>query len=257
MSEKTTRKEMKAPDAFQRASLAWWSRLLAHKQALLIGLGALVVLLIAAGVIDAVRANSRNAAGASLADALDVARQGVEGHYDPSTDPEKPTFPSLKEKREAFAAKLEAVIADHPGTDAASSATLFLAETRFDLDDLSGAQKGFTAFLDESDVGNPLRFLAHEGLGYVYEAQKDWDKALDAFRQIEQEGAGEHGQALSGYHQGRILELSGKKTEAATEFQRVKDEFSKAPATRFAEDRLTALAAQGIVPAPKAAETKP
>lgn len=251
MSEKLTRKEMRAPDAFQRASANYWNKLLKHKKVVFVLLGALLAVVIAVGIVDMVRSRAEKSAGAALAEALDVSRRGVEGSYDPAADPDLPKFANLTDKRNELASKLEAVTTEFAGTPAATTATLNLAGVKLQLGDLAAAQAGYQRFLDLADRTSPLRFLAYEGLGYVFEARKEWDKALDAFASIATENPSDSGQALSTYHRARILEQTGQKMEAAVEFQKVKESPAKGAVVRLAEDRLNALVAQGFAP-PKA-----
>lgn len=262
MSEKMTRKEMRAPDAFQRAGGGFWQKVLEHRRVVIGGLVVLAGLLVVAAWLDFSSFRKEKAAGAALADALDAARRPVEGASDPSTDPALEKFASADDKRSEIGTRLAAVAKDFPGSRSAETALLFLGNTKLVQGQQDEAQKAFHDFLAQSLPTNPMRFLAWEGLGYSFEAQKAYDKALEAFSNIAVESPGDNGKILSSYHRARILELSGKKMEAAVELQKIKEGETRGPVVTQAVDRLNALIAQGIVPpktetpAEKASEKK-
>jgi predicted negative regulator of RcsB-dependent stress response len=246
-SEKLTRKEIRSPDAFQRVSTEYWNKVVKHRKAVLIGVGAFFGIFLLIAVVSHMSARNSAEAGAALSRALEVARRGVEGTLDPSADPDAPKFATFREKNEELARQLEEVLSQFPGTDAAVTAGVWLADAQFHLGKLDEAAAGYEEYLKASPKGTPLRTLALESLGYVYEAKKDFDKALDAFDRMSKEAAGEPNKARAELHRGRVLELQGKKQEAAAAFRKVKDTWKEAPASREASERLGMLAAQGVV----------
>ncbi len=96
-----------------------------------------------------------------------------------------------------------------------------------------------------SDLDRGLRFLAQEGQGYAYEAKGDLDKAAAAFTRLG-DGPAKDATKLDGlyqdralYHQARISEIKGNRTDAAKLYREVLD---KAPATSLREEISNRLA---------------
>lgn len=256
-TDKLTRKEMRNPDAFQRVTTEYWSKLAHYKKPLLIGVSAFFGLFLALALVSHFLEGKSAKASAELSRALEVSRRGVEGSLDPAADPDAPKFKTAKEKNEEFAKQLDQVRKQFPSTEAALTATAYYGDAQFNLGNLDEAVKSYEEYLKASKGGEPMRALVLEGVGYVYEAKKDYEKALDAFDRMSKEAAGEPNKARAALHRARVLELTGKKQEAAAAFQKVKDDFKEAPAAREATERLGMLAAQGVpVPKPAPVEAK-
>ncbi len=252
-SEKLTRKEIREPDKFLKATTAFWNKAAQNQKA--IGVGVLVVigLFVIVGLLSRSHQKGAAAAGGALAQALELSRQGVEGTFDASGDPSAPKFASHQEKYEKLAAALDKVRTDHPGSTAGRTAGYYFADAQFQLGKLDEADKEYEQFIAKTSAGDPLRVLALEGRGYIAEGKKDWAKASELFGQMSREAAGETTKARAAYHRARILAAEGKKLEAAEAFQKLKDEFKEAPAARLAGERLALLAADGVR-APAAAQ---
>ncbi|MBI5546338.1 MAG: tetratricopeptide repeat protein [Deltaproteobacteria bacterium] len=253
-TEKISRKEIRNPDPFVRVTSAFWAKAMEHQKVIgLALLGAFALFIVAALIVRTGQSKGREAGGA-LASALALAHRPVEGTLDAlQQDPTAEKFKTFKEKNEALAKALEEVRTQHAGSPAARTSTLFWADAQFQLGKLDEAAKGYDQFLAEAPASDPLRMLALEGRGYVYEAKKELDKAIETFEKMSREAAGEPGKARAAYHKARLLEAQGKKPEAAAAFQKLKDEFKEAPAAREAEERLALLAMQGV-PMPEKAK---
>ncbi|MGI5862590.1 MAG: tetratricopeptide repeat protein [Myxococcales bacterium] len=255
MSEKLTRKEIRKPDKFLEAITEFWNKAAQHQKAIGIGALAVVGLFLIVGLISHSQEKSATAAGGALAQALELSRQGIEGTFDASSDPDAPKFASHQEKYEKLVAAFEKVRADHPGSKAARTAGYYLADAQFQLGKLEEADKAYEQFIAQTSSGDPLRVLALEGRGYIAESKKEWAKASELFGQMSREASGEPTKARAAYHRARILAAEGKKQEAAEAFQKVKSEFKEAPAARLAGERLALLAADGVhAPATEKAE---
>ena len=251
-SEKLTRKEIREPDPFERITRAIWAKLVERQKLVGLALLAVFALFVVAAVAVRMSQAKSKEAGAALARAMELARRPVEGSMEALQDPKAEKFPTFKAKNEAMAKALDEVRAQHPGTEAARTATVFWADAEFQLGKLDEATKGYEEYLAQTRPGDSLRVLADEGLGYSWEAKKDLDKAYQAFDAMNREAAGDPEKARAAYQLARILEEQGKKTEAAQAFQKVKDEYKEAPAARDADERLALLAMQGVAVPEKA-----
>ncbi|MGC4113413.1 MAG: tetratricopeptide repeat protein [Myxococcales bacterium] len=184
-------------------------------------------------------------------------RQPVDGTLEALQDPTaEKKFKTAQEKYEAVAKAMDEVRKAHAGKEAGHTATLFWADAMFQLGKLDDAIAGYQQYLNESRPDDALRILGNEGLGYAYESKKDLEKAREAFDKMSKEAAGEPAKARAAYHLARILEAQGKKAEAAAAFQKVKDEYKEAGASRDADERLGLLAMQGV-PMPEKAKEAP
>ncbi len=252
-SEKLDHKEVKTPDPFVQFTSKMWTKLIEHQKVVGLVLLAVFAIFVVSAVVVRVTQSKHKEAGGALAQALDLAHRPIEGSLEALQDPTAEKFKTSKEKYEALAKALDEVRTQHAGSDAAATATLFWADAQFHLGKLDEAAKAYDQFLAQTREGNPLRSMALEGLGYVAESKKEFEKAADAFDRMSKAAAGEPAKARAAYHRARMLEAQGKKAEAATAFGALRDEFKDAPAAREAEERLSLLAMQGVaVPEKKA-----
>jgi tetratricopeptide (TPR) repeat protein len=254
-TEKLTRKEIRHPDPFVRATSAFWAKMVEQRMAAGLTLAGVFVVFVIAALVTRFGEQKTRESGGALARALELAHRPVQGTPEAFQSDAKNTFASFKEKNEKLGEALQEVRTKFPGTAAAATATVAWGDAQFNLGKLDEAAKAYEEYLSATREGEPLRLLALEGLGYVYESKKDWDKALDSFDRMSREAAGEPNKARAALHRARVLEQSGKKVEAAAAFQKIKEEYKEAPSVRDAEERLALLAMQGIV-APAAEKDK-
>lgn len=257
-TERLSRKEIREPDPFVRVTSAFWAKVVEHQKAVGLGLLAVVAVALAVALISHFAQGRSNEASAALSRALELTRRGVAGSLEPGQDATAEKFPSAKAKSEEIAKQLEAVRAQFPSSDAARTALVFLGDAQFQTGKLDAAQASYEQYLASAPAGEPLRALALQGLGYTMEAKKDLDKALDTFSKMGAEAAGDPAKADAAFQRARVIELQGKKQEAAAAYQKVKDDFKEAASARAAGERLVLLAAQGVAlpPADKKPEAK-
>ncbi len=252
MSDKLSRKEIREPDPFVRVTSAYWAKVVDNQKVVGLGLLALLVALVVIGIVIRSSQSRTHEAGAALSRALALTRRGIAGSPEPGQEGAAEKFPSQRAKSEEVSKQLEFVRSQYPGSDAARTATVFLGDAQFQLGKLDAAQKSYEEYLAAAPPGEPLRVVALEGLGYVFEAQKALDKALDSFDRMGREAAADPVKAQAAYSRARVLELQGKKPEAAAAFQQAKENFKETAAARNAGDRLAMLGAQGVtIPMPE------
>jgi tetratricopeptide (TPR) repeat protein len=259
MSEKLTRKELRGPDAFQKAGFQardW----LQDKHHRLVLLAALALFLAGGGVAVASYLSNRSEADASkaLASALKVAERPVRAEAQPPSDPdvEAPPFSSQKEKDQALIKELAEVRQKYPRSRAAIAAELPIGEAQLRLGRPDDALKALDDFLKAIPADDPLRAEALEGEGYAHEAKGELDQALSSFDALARDNKTDFLNGMGLYHRGRILTVQGKKQEAAAAFAQASTAYPNSPAARLANDRLTVLAEQGIKPPPPAATSE-
>ncbi len=250
MAEKLTRKELRGPDAFQKAGLQ--ARQWLEDKRRLVALAAGVMLLGGAGIAVASYVSNRGEAEASraLASALKVLQRPAGTGREPAADEEgEPPFASQHEKDEALIKELASVREKYPRSRAAVAAELPIGEAELRLGRPDQALKAFEDFLKASSADPLLRDQALEGEGYAFEAKGQLEQALSSFDELSRSKSDFLG-AMGLFHRGRILAEQGKKQEAADAFAQTSSSSPNSPAARLASDRLAALAEQGIRPSP-------
>lgn len=255
-SQKMTKQELRAPDAFQLygAEASDW---LMKRQQLI---GAAVAVVIVGGLVAALvhyfNGRSEDKASKALGQVLaTLDRPVVEGvQLQPATEGEEPPFKSEKEKDEALAKALTDFRAQNKGSDAAVTAALPLGKAEYRLGNQDAALAAFGDYIQHAGKNDPLLASAYEGQGYAYEAKGQLDQALAAFKGMAGVQSGEFLQGMGQYHQARILVQQGKKDEAAQLLADLKSSQATTAAGRLATERLAVLAAQGVkIPEPKTA----
>jgi tetratricopeptide (TPR) repeat protein len=259
-SQKMTKQELRAPDAFQLYGAEASDWLMKRSQYI----GAAVAVLIVGGLVAALvhyfSTRTEEKASKQLGHALQVLDRPVIATTENLQAPpgEEPPFKSDKEKDEAIVKSLGDFHKDNKGTEAAVTATLPLGKAQYRLGDFDGALASFTEFTKEADKKDPLMASAYEGLGYSNEAKGQLEPALAAFQEMSKVDSGEFLQGMGQYHQARILVAQGKKDEAAQLLVDLKTAQANTAAGRQATERLAVLAAQGVkVPEPKVAPPAP
>lgn len=252
-SDKMTKQELRAPDAFQLYGAEvsdWLSKRSQY-------ISTVVTLLVVGGLIAALvnyfTTRSEERASKQLGAALQVLERPVEGAGQQPPVGDEPPFKTQQEKDEAVVKALTAFRAEHQGTQAAVTAALPLAKAHYRLGNHDAALAAFDEFIQGAGKNEPLLASAYEGQGYAYEAKGQLDQALKAFENMGKVESGEFLQGMGRYHQGRILVQQGKKDEAAQVLAELKSAQPETAAGRLATERLAVLAAQGVkVPEPKA-----
>jgi tetratricopeptide (TPR) repeat protein len=146
--------------------------------------------------------------------------------------------------RAAAASELEAVLAKHPSAGLAPTAAWELGNLRYDAREWSRARAAYEMALSRAQ-STTLRTLARSAIGYTWEAQGDYAKALDTYRG-----------ALSGLRPGdflyeelladfgRMQELAGQKDAAVATYRQFLKELPKSPRADDVKSRLAHLGAR-------------
>jgi len=212
---------------------------------------AVVLVLIVWGVIAVVfymRNRKREANTTHMAQVLDVASRPVKPVDEPavgSGDEKKPeqSFPSNKDRAQAVLDTMQKSNAKFP---ASYKASLLVQAGKLD-EAIAEYRKG-------QDAKGLDGVLAREGLGLALEMkaqaekdaatrQKGLEEALAVFQQMQPDDKGPR-RDYALYHQGRILSLLGKNTEAADAFKKAKEAGGEGGALNDQiEERLAILGA--------------
>ena len=211
MAEKMTRRELRSPDKFTRATSGWLARARENPRETAIAVGGLLLVLVIVGfLVDRGGIRVDPVAGGALSEALALVDRPV-GEAEAA------------EGEEAFATEEERRTA--------------LADVRFDQGDYDAALSLYEAFLSKAGSDHSLRVLALEGKAVALEAKGDLEGALAGFEALIQAGA--EGKGL--YGKARLLERQQKWDEARAAWEKLKEEHGLTPEGREANQRLARL----------------
>jgi len=257
--EKLSRKELRAPDAFQKAGFEAREWFQARQKMLLIGIAVVILAGTGAGLMNYLAGRSETRASKMLGGALHSMNRPVKGtDATPGEIEEEDSAPfaTQRAKDEEVSKQLSELRQKYPRTRAALTSALPLAEAQYRLEDYDRALASFEDFLKGTPEGDVLRAEALEGEGYVFEAKGQLEQALLTFGQMARTSKTEFMPGMGLFHRARILMLQNKKDEAAKALVEVKNEHPTSAAARMAAERLAILSREGVK-IPEAQAAKP
>ncbi len=244
VAKKYTRKQLKQPDEFITFSMKVWGILRQNVPKVLITvISAAIIIAVVWTWTYLAEAKAAKTTG-MLSKAFDVYNQPLlpkDIKTPPASKDDPPRFKTQKAKLAAAEKKFDEAI-KKAGGDLKIMTILVRAGVRLQEGNYQKAIEDYQTFLSKSPAGGKLndsfRILANEGLGYSYEALKDYDKALSYFKQLSQfEGQ----KWVVKYHEARLLALKGKKAEAAKVLQEVTEKAGNRYVENLASNYLAQL----------------
>jgi tetratricopeptide (TPR) repeat protein len=243
--KKISKKELKRPDQF----VTFWTKFWAdaaqfastRKRAFAIGASALATVVVGSIVFSQVAERKAERASIALDRVEKIATAELSIGEAKPTDDGTPRFKTEKERLEAALRELDASHVADSGGALRAEALLLRGGFLFDLDRFDEARAVYEQLLAGKILDPRLRFLAKEGLGYVYERKGDLDRAAAAFAKL-----GDDATSLGGfykdraaYHQARLTELRGNRDAAARLYHEV---LEKNPTTSLRDEITSRLA---------------
>jgi hypothetical protein len=239
------------------AVLGFWERLgeqlSPHKFKIFALVGALAVVLIGVSIYGWLDRRRESAATAEFQTVMETRNARISTGDEPpipGEDPEAKVFKTAQERATATLAALEKIEKEYGSSDVAKQARLVKAGVLFDLgryDDAATAYRGVA----QSPPPGALKFVAREGLGLAIEAkalaEKDaaarlsgLEAALVEFKALQPDDKGFY-RDVALWHQGRVLQLLGKKPEAVALYKELADKHPASPMVSGARERLALL----------------
>jgi hypothetical protein len=232
-----TRKDMKAPDAFQTAAVkaATW---VSGKQKFLVG-GVVAVLVGVAVVIGGMSwSESRKvAAGGLLFRTLDDADGQISSVPLPGVT--VPIFPNTEAQQRAVLARADELRKTFPSTEAARTVALAAAGANLRLAAFDAAIGDYESYLASSPPRDSLVFVAIEGVARAKEAKGDPAGALVAFERLQTQVPARADRAA--LERTRLLARAGKVDEARKMLQAFPQDFKESQLRPEADKQLAAL----------------
>ncbi|MBK7863400.1 MAG: tetratricopeptide repeat protein [Archangiaceae bacterium] len=244
MSDKLSRKELKAPDEFQKLGAQALPFFVQHQKTIVGSIIIFVVVGLGVFSIQYLGQRGDEKANADLGAALRDLSREVSASAVP--EPNQPVvFKTEAEKNAAVIKSLTEFRAKNSGK-AAATAALPLGHALLREGKSQEALTAFDDYLKGSPASDPLRPTALEGRGYALEAKKDYDGALSAFDQLAKENTAEFMKGMGLYHRARMLLLQGKTDEGVKQLQQLEQSAPGSSAARLAVERIGVLASQGV-----------
>ena len=230
-----TRKDMKAPDAFQTAAgkaAAWVS----GKQRAIVAavVGALVLVAVVLGAISWMDSR-KDAAGALLYRTLDDADGQISSVPLPGVM--VPIFPSVEAQYRAVLGRADELRKTYPSSDAARTATLAAAAANLRLAAWDAAIADYESYLAMATPKDSLSFLAVEGIARAKEAKGDLPGALAALDRLQAPSRADR----AALERARLLARSGKPDEARKILVAFPQDFKESQLRPEADKQLAAL----------------
>jgi len=145
------------------------------------------------------------------------------------------------EARAAAARDLEAILARYPSAAAAPQTAYQLGNVRYGAGQYAAARAAYEVVLARGATGT-LRTLAQAGRGYTWEAERDWAKAMDAYRAaLATLGPKDFYYEALLVDLARTQELAGRKDEAVETYRRILKELPQARRGEEVRARLMRL----------------
>ena len=145
------------------------------------------------------------------------------------------------EARTAAARDLEAILARYPSAAAVPQMAYQLGNVRYGAGQYAAARAAYEVVLARGATGT-LRTLAQVGRGYTWEAERDWAKAMDAYRAaLATLGPKDFYYEALLVDLARTQELAGRKDEAVETYRRILKELPQARRGEEVRARLMRL----------------
>jgi TolA-binding protein len=234
----------------------------------LIGIVILVIILIVAGVMGwnsyAKKVNDR--ALALEAEALqlfnevsqsadEVSQSADEVSQSAASSDEETTEADAPSKSwEDVLAAYQQVLDQYPKSKSAERVLYLSGSLNYTLGNYEDAQNQFTTYITKYENGT-LRYQAEESLGYIFEQQGEYQKALDTFKRIEANVPASRKSALL-LAIGRNYENLENVDQAITIYQGIVDSNTSADWKDMARERLEILQPAPLAAVEETEETK-
>lgn len=241
--QKYTRKQLKQPDEFISFSMRAMALLKDHVKQVGVMAGVAAVLVVVVWAWSYYANAKGEESTAKLTRAMDINDSPIVELEAAKLKDEGPdAIPRFKDLGARRKAAMEAFAEASKGGPGAlpGIAMLMKAGVNYDRGQYAEAIADYQAYLKKADDPR-LKALAIEGLAYAYEATKALDKALEQFRKLPADGPSK---LKKQYQEARILNLQGKKKEAADLLKKVIADGAGSPYAEQASSRLALLEAK-------------
>ena len=233
-----TRKEMKAPDAFQAAAGQAAGFVAGHQKQIVVAVVAALGLFALAVGVSSLLESRRQAAGAMLFQVLDDADAQISSVPLPGMT--GPVFPSVDAQQRSVVARAAELRKAHPSSEAARTAGFVSGAAQLRLGSWDAALADFESYLASAGAKDSLAFAAAEGVARAKEGKGDLAGALAALERVPALAPAFADRAA--LDRARLLARQGKAEEARKILQAFPQDFKESQLRPEAEQLLGRVA---------------
>jgi tetratricopeptide (TPR) repeat protein len=205
--KKITKKKLKEPDEFVSFTEEAFLFITRHSRRIVSG--GIVLLIIVLSIVFYLRWEKKTEEEAyrKFSSALYL--------YQTVSSPYKEGSPS---EYKSVLEKFDEVVGKFPKTSSGKISLLYQGNIHLRLDEFEEAVRSYQTFLQKAGKEKLYRTFAMEGLGYSYEGKKEYERAIQSFQKVLEEGeAFQLGDAH--LNMGRCYEKMGRKKEALENYK--------------------------------------
>jgi tetratricopeptide (TPR) repeat protein len=205
--KKITKKQLKQPDEFLSVTDQVFHFVIHHGRQFL-AVGAVLLVVVLSVVLFRLWENKREG---EASEKLNLAVEAVETAASPSQE-------GASAKYEGALEKLDELTKAFPKTYAGRLALLYKGSVLLKMGRFDEAIQAFQSFLSKMGKEKTYSLLALDGLGFAYEGKKEYEKAIESYKQIiATDEKFDGGEAY--LKMGRCYEKLGKNKEAVEDYE--------------------------------------
>ncbi len=208
-----------------------------------IGVAVVAIAIIGGSAFAYTSSKSKAGASETLTAALNADRGRIVAKDTPEDDDmapksPRPAFKTVEARRDDAMAKYEAVRSKYPGTGAAILARLAEGSLLLDKGDADAALAAYSDAKNSplAQADKEVKGRALEGMGFAHELKamanpadrvKEYDAAIEAYKELENSVEIKGFKELAMYHQGRCFEEKGDKDKAKELYKNARERITK------------------------------
>jgi len=225
MADKLTKQELKEPDKLQVMFSEAIDLLMKYKKEAMMATCAVVVILLVATGWYFYRQSEESSALTLYNKATEAYNRARGMGQDPISV--VPLF--------------EDVVKKHSGTQAAAFSSYRLGNIYMSRNNADGAIKAYQDYLNNQSTDDDFRVLVYNGLGYCYEAKKDWKQALGYFEKAMNSKAGRDFESTNFQNMARAYESMNDKTKALEYYKKAAEKAKEATTKELLNRKISSL----------------
>jgi tetratricopeptide (TPR) repeat protein len=227
VAAKMDKKDLEQPDAFQEAFGKFLDFARENRQKLYVAVGALsLVIVLGAGYLFYSTSYEKDASKLYFDARLKIMRADPMGTG--AAGPE-------------VVRALSDVVEKYPSSDAAQSARYELGNLYFLVNEFDRSIQIYKSFIDSASKKDIRLVYARFGIGYDYEAKKEYDKALEAFNQVVESKPGNVFEGLSYRNIARVYEEMDDKGRALDYYKKALEKTNDPTASSLLKRKIAQL----------------
>ncbi|MCX7634138.1 MAG: tetratricopeptide repeat protein [Syntrophales bacterium] len=225
MGAKITKQELKEPDRLQ----LWFAKVLtyvgARKKQFIMGTIAVTLVVVTTAAWLFYRQYEERQAMAAYTGAVDTMSKFRGGAQDPQKTAEA----------------LRNVVTKYGGTRAAALSSYRLGNLYLAQNNIDEALKAYQAFLAQAGRDDEITALTHAGMGYCYEAKKDYKNALASHERSLEVRGGKTFESTGYANMARVYEAMNDKNKALEFYRKALDRATDANMKEILERKIATL----------------